>query len=76
MDGDIWIPLRENARIFDFTAEESDFGVKETRISYPTNSFPYLRLTIPKDGSHALKMNSVKAYFTSPTPLNEEKRNL
>ena len=73
LDGDIWIPLRENARIFDFTAEESDFGVKETRISYPTNSFPYLRLTIPKDGSHALKMNSVKAYFTSPTPLNEEK---
>ena len=76
LDGDIWIPLRENARIFDFTAEDSDFGVKETRISYPTNSFSYLRLTISKDGSHALQINGAKTYFTSETPLNEEKVNV
>ena len=76
LDGDIWIPLRENPRIFDFTAEDGDFAVKETRISYPTNSFSYLRLTISKDGSHALQINGAKTYFTSETPLNEEKVNV
>ena len=76
VDGDIWVFLRENARIFDFTTDDSDFGSKETRISYPTNSFSYLRVSILGEESYILPINGAKAYFTSQMPLTERDVNI